>query len=107
MLPNPRKLPGRKRYFPSPGDIFRGCPQSLPRPAQLVREVRLHRRPFGGDDAVDAGVAQRAVGHDRVTAQDTVEFGAEPLDALAALVIEEVRAELDCDAIQRLEGVGE
>src|SRR4051812_36108986 len=48
---------------------------------QLERQVRLHRRPLGGDDAVDARIAQRAVRRDLVIAQDAVELGAEPLDA--------------------------
>src|SRR5262245_57092515 len=69
--------------------------------------MRLHRRPFAGDDAVDAGVAQRAVATDMMVAQDAVELGAEALDGPAALHIEIVRAEFDRDAAQRLEGVVE
>ena len=40
-----------------------------------------------------------------MVAQDPVLLGAEALDAAAALVIEEVRPELDRDAIEFLEGV--
>src|SRR5262245_55917194 len=83
------------------------CKRSVARLLQLPIEVRLHRRPFGGDDAVDAGVAQGPVGADPVAPQDAVKRGAQPLDAASALEIEEVRAELDCDTAERLEGVGE
>ena len=69
--------------------------------------MRLHRRPFGGGDAVDHGVAQRAVRRDLVAAQNAVLLGAEALDGAATLVVEEVRAEFDRDAVQRLEGVPE
>jgi hypothetical protein len=74
-----------------------------------VGQVRFHRRPFTGEDAVDAGVAQRAVrigvAVDLVRAQHAVELGAQAFDAAPALVVEEVRAELHRDAVQRLEGV--
>src|SRR4051812_19247779 len=65
---------------------------------QLKVQMRLHRRPFAGDDAVDAGVAQRAVGRQLVMAQDTVELGTQALDAAPALVIDEMGAEFDRDA---------
>src|SRR5205823_5244526 len=74
---------------------------------QLKVQMRLHRRPFAGDDAVDAGVAQRAVGQQLVMAQDTVELGAQALDAAPALVIDEMGAELDRDALIRLESVSQ
>src|SRR5262245_44756128 len=80
---------------------------SVARHLQLPVEVRLHGRPFAGDDAVDAGVAQRAVSGDLVVAQNAVELGAQPLDAGSALAVEEVGAELHGDATQRLEGVAE
>src|SRR4051794_2931420 len=85
----------------------------VPRPplarlvVELIFEMRLHRRPFGGGDAVHHRVAQRAVRRDLVAAQDTVLLRAQALDGAAALVIEEMRTEFDRDAIQRLEGVPE
>ena len=42
-----------------------------------------------------------------MVAQDAVEFGAEPLDAAPALLVEEVGTEFDGDAVQRLERVRE
>ena len=65
--------------------------------------MRLHRQPFGCDDAVNHGVAQRAVRRDLVAAQDAVLLGAEPFDGAPALVIEKMRAEFDRDAIQLFE----
>src|SRR5262249_4415744 len=65
------------------------------RPLQLPDEMRLHRRPLGGDDAIDAGVAQRAVGSQLMAAQHPVELGAEAQDRAPALRIEEMRAEFD------------
>ena len=64
-------------------------------------------RPFAGDDGVGGGVADGAVGHDLVAAQDAVEFRAKPLDGAAGLAVEPVGAELDSDAAEGLEGVGE
>src|SRR5580692_6636661 len=78
------------------------CPRSF---IELKREMRLRRRPFRGDDAEHDRVAQRAVRRDLMVTQDAVLLGAEPLDAAPALVIEEVRAELDGDAIELLECV--
>src|SRR5271167_1539587 len=72
---------------------------------QLVSQMRPHRRPFGSDDAVDHGVAQRAVGRDLMAAQNTVELGPQPLDAAPALVIEKMGAEFDRDAIELVEGM--
>ena len=40
-------------------------------------------------------------------AQNAIELGAEPLDAAPALVVEKMRAELDRDAIEFFERVGE
>src|SRR4249920_2916090 len=80
----------------------------LPRPlVQLIGQMRPHRRPFGCDDAVNHGVAQRAVGRDLMAAQDTVELGSQPLDAAPALVIEKMGAEFDRDAIELLKCMGE
>src|SRR3954469_10059240 len=67
--------------------------------------MRLHRWPFAGDDAVNHGVAQRAVRRDLVASQNTILLGAQALDAAAALVIEEMRAELDRNAVELLERV--
>src|SRR5215471_8015825 len=72
---------------------------------QLITKMRLHRRPFGRDDAVNHGVAQGPVRRNLVTAQNTVLLGAEPLDAATALVIEEMGAEFDRNAIQLLESI--
>src|SRR3981189_2996738 len=69
--------------------------------------MRLHRRPFAGDDAVDHGIAQRAVRRNLMAAQDAILFRTKPLDAAPALVIEKMRAELDRDAIELFERVGE
>src|SRR5581483_2899823 len=74
---------------------------------QLKRQMSLHRRPFGGNNAVDHGVAQSTVGRDLVIAQDAVELRAKALDAAPALVIEEMRAEFHRNAIELLEGVRE
>src|SRR5262249_43082520 len=79
----------------------------LARPAQLELQVRFGGGPLGGDDAVDAGVAQGAVGGELMAAQDAVELGAEPLDAGAGLAVEEVGAEPTGDAAERLEGMAE
>ena len=70
---------------------------------QLIGQMRLHRRPLAGDDAVDDGVAQRAVRRDLMIAQDAVLLGAEPLDAAPARVIEKMRAEFNRDAIELFE----
>src|SRR3954470_22395453 len=67
--------------------------------------MRLHRRPLAGDNAEDHGVAQRAIRGNDVVAQNTILLGAEALDAAAALVVEEVGAELYCNAIKLLEGM--
>src|SRR5882762_10586839 len=73
----------------------------------LPGEVCPHGGPFAGDDAVDTGIAEGPVGSELVTAQDTVEFGAQALDAAAALVIQEVGTKLHGDAPQVFEGVGQ
>src|SRR5919204_6304636 len=88
--------------FPS-SRFWRGL---LPRlVVELIGEMGLHRRPFAGDDAVNHGVAQRAVRRNLVASQDTVLLGAQTLDAAPALVIEEMRAELYRNAVQLLEGM--
>ena len=45
--------------------------------------MATHGGPLGGDDAVDAGVAQRAVGEAAMTAKDAIELGPEALDRAA------------------------
>src|ERR1700721_2072454 len=72
---------------------------------QLKREMRLRRRPFRGDDAENNRVAQRAVRRNLMVAQNTVLLGAQPLDAAPALVVEEMRATLNRDAIELFERV--
>src|SRR5262249_54735326 len=74
---------------------------------ELIGQVRFHRRPFAGDDAIDAGIPQRAVLGALVAAQDAVELGSQALDATPARMIEEVRAEFDADAIERFERMRE
>jgi len=67
-----------RRWPPlSRGDEF-GMAWGISLPArfdQLKVQMRLHRRPFAGDDAVDAGVAQRAVGRNLMVAKDAILFG--------------------------------
>src|SRR5258708_3978518 len=72
---------------------------------ELKIEMRLHRRPFAGDNAEHHGIAQRAVRRDRVVAQNAVLLGTQTFDTAAALLIEEMRAELDRNAIELLEGM--
>src|SRR5258707_9508434 len=74
---------------------------------QLISQMRLHRRPFAGDDAVDHGIAQGAVGRNLMVAQDAILLGTQPLDATPALMIEKMRAEFYRNAIELLERVGE
>ena len=73
----------------------------------LPSKVRFHRGPFPGNDAVDAGIAQRSVGCDLMVAEDAVELRAQAFDAAAALVIEEMRAELHRDALQFFKSVSQ
>ena len=70
-------------------------------------EMGFYRGPFGGDDAIDARVAQRGIGHDLMTAQDAIEFGAEALDATTALMIEKMRTKFHGDAIKSLKSMRE
>ncbi len=71
----------------------------------LPRQVRSDSWPLGRGDAVDAGVAKRAVLHAQVVAQHAVESGADPFDGAAARLVHEMRAELDGEASQPVEGV--
>ena len=72
-----------------------------------MRKMRLHRRPFAIDDAVYAGIAQRPVCGDLMLPQYAVQFRAQPLDAGAALPIEEMGAKLHRNKKQLLEGMGQ
>src|SRR6266446_6816467 len=74
---------------------------------ELIVQMRLHRRPFAGDDTVNHGVAQGPVWRDLMVAQNAIKLGAEPLDAAPALVVEKMRAELDRDAIELFERMRE
>src|SRR5207248_8253923 len=67
---------------------------------QLIVQVGVHRRPFGGNDTVNHCIAQRAVRRNLMAAQNAVQLGTEPLDAATALVVEEVRAKFYRNAIQ-------
>src|SRR5258705_1866732 len=100
------------RRSPRPRSHNRMFPSSsagpLPRLlVQLIGKVRLHRRPFAGNDAVDHRIAQRAVRCNLMVAQDTVEFCSQPFDAAPALMIAKLRAEFDRNAIEFLERMGE
>src|ERR1700687_1199790 len=65
----------------------------------LVSQMRAHRWPLAGYDRVHHRVAQRAIRRDLMVAQDAVLLGAKALDGTAALMIEEVGAEFDRDAV--------
>src|ERR1700722_20523452 len=75
--------------------------------AQPMSEMCLYRRPLAIENAVDAGIAQRTVGCELMLPQDPIQFRAQSLDGRAALLVEEMRAEFHCDAIQLLECVGQ
>src|SRR5262249_77039 len=77
------------------------------RPACLPNEIGLHCGPLAPDDAVDIGVAQRAVRGDLMVAQDAIEFRSQAFDRSSALMIEGVSPEFDGDAVERLECVRE
>src|SRR5262249_27942764 len=82
-------------------------PRSISSLRELIGQVRFYRRPFAGDDAVDAGIPQRAVQGALVAAQEAVKLGSQALDAAPARMIEEMGAEFDGDAIKLLESVRE
>lgn len=67
--------------------------------------MRSHGRPLAGDDAVDARIAKRAVRREPMVAKYAVKLRAKPFDGTAALMIEEVRAELDGHTAERIERV--
>src|SRR5215471_6557622 len=63
-------------------------------------EMGFHGGPLGGDDAVDACVAQSAVACELMAAQDSVELCAQSFDGASAGVVEEMSTKLDSDALQ-------
>lgn len=63
-------------------------------------QMCLHRWPFALDDAEHHRVSQRAVVGQRVVAQNTVLFGAQPGNRFAALEVEVMGSELDRNAVQ-------
>src|SRR6266508_3105171 len=76
----------------------RSCRQPLLQPG-------LHRRPIGVDDREEDRIADMAVGHDHVLAEDAFLGGAELGDSGAAAGIARIGLVLDAVEFQRLEGV--
>src|SRR5882724_4345081 len=76
----PKETPGRSQVCFAPlGERTRAARPWGPHSARLDHlplQMGLDGRPFAFGDAVDAGVAQRAIGGANVVAQDTVELGA-------------------------------
>ncbi len=70
-------------------------------------QARLDRRPLPGEDAVERGVAVRAVGHDRVVAQDALEGRADPQQGRPRPLVAGMGLELDPFGVERLERVGQ
>lgn len=66
-----------------------------------------HRRPLMGADGVHGGVAHCAIGHDEMSAQHTIELGAEPLYRRSALLIKSMGAKLNRDDTPLLKCMGE
>lgn len=58
-------------------------------------QMGFHRGPLAGNDAVDAGIAQYAIGADLMVAQYPVQFCSQPFNGVTAFVVEEMRAKLD------------
>ena len=83
--------------------------QALPsaRFHELPVKVGANSGPLWGGNGVDASIAESAVFCELVGAEDAVELGAEALNSVTAGVIEEVRAELDSNAAQGVEGMRE
>src|SRR5262245_4499081 len=97
--PRRRTEPGDRGKIPAgsgwPGAIIRAAPGpaqpcrppdrrarlvAVAGPVQEMAQMGLHRRPLGGDDAIDTGVAQGAIAGELVAAQDAVELGPKSLD---------------------------
>ena len=74
---------------------------------QLPCQMRLDSRPFGGDDRIDGGIADGAIGHHNMRAQDAIKSGAEPFDRAPALVIDHMGAEFNGPAVQIFKGVAQ
>src|SRR5690606_5075964 len=74
---------------------------------KLPFKMGTNRRPLGRHDAIDAGIAQRAVRGALMAAQYAVELGPQPFNGTTALMIDEVRPEFDRQAIERVKGVGQ
>src|SRR5687768_8620676 len=70
-------------------------------------EMALHVRPFGGEHAVEHGVAHAAVAPRPVAADDAVLLRAESLDGALRGEVEVVGAKSDHGAAHALKGVGE
>jgi len=73
--------------------------------------VSLYRRPLCVQDAVHAGVTQRACGIgmviDLVVAQNAIELGAQAFNGAAALLVEEMRSKFNGIAMELFKGVGQ
>jgi hypothetical protein len=69
----------------------------------LKIQMHLYRRPFGREDTVNHGVAQRAVRRDLMVAQNAILLGPETLDAAPAGMIEKMRTEFNRNAIEFFE----
>src|SRR6202521_2527924 len=77
----------------------------LARHRELIVEVSLHRRPLAIEDAVDAGIADRAIAIKPVLPEHAVESGAQSLDRATAMLVHETRAKFNRDARQPFERV--
>ena len=66
-----------------------------------------HRGPFVGKDRIDRRITQCAVGHPHVRPQHPVQFGPQPFNRAAALVVDEMGTEFYRDTVQNLESVGQ
>src|SRR5215831_6015819 len=78
---------GKAASSQAPGNQPIVAKSSFIRSKQMI-EMGLHRGPLGGDDAVDACVAQSAIGCELMAAQDSVQFCAQPFDGAPAGVVE-------------------
>lgn len=65
----------------------------------------FHRGPFTGDDAVNTGIPDGPIWSDLIAAQDAIQLCTQTLNASAALVIKEMRAQLNANAIHLVKGM--
>ena len=72
---------------------------------KLPCEVCLDNRPFSGDDRIDGGIANGAIGHYHMRAQNAVKFGAKSFDRPPALSIHHMSSEFNGSAVQVFKGV--